>query len=93
MGNIISYDPEVRFSYNHNRSHEEVPISKIKSSQKTLSVSEVKRKIDDVSTEYQFEPEFSYNKHHDLYHIDDGNHRTAAARLLGNKTIKGTVWK
>lgn len=73
------------------KSYEEVPIHKIRSSQGTVSVEGVRKYVDNYGRGQY--PEFSYNKHQDIYHIQDGNHRVSAARLLGKKTVRGIVWK
>jgi hypothetical protein len=74
--------------------HQEVPLHKVVSSQSSVSKQLVHFKIDnpDINLDGDSHPQMAYHKDEDKYELHDGNHRVAAHRLLGHKTIKAQVY-
>lgn len=70
----------------------EVPVHKIKTIQQSIGPKDVAKKI---SGDEKNSSSLPYMVHHvksDTYYIWDGNHRTAAARLLKKPTVRAKVY-
>lgn len=68
-----------------------VPISKIKSSQSSVELDSLIKKIKGDKLNSPEFPEIIHHKETDTYHLIDGNHRVNAAKLLKKEFIKSRV--
>jgi hypothetical protein len=71
---------------------EDIPVHKIRSNQSVVFSKAVKQKIDNKGPHSSDYPN-AYHHHDGYYYLNDGNHRSGAARITGDKTITAHVFR